>query len=193
MTQLSPEFATGHADNAGLTTEARAKALVNPTSGLANDYLNIFNELVMLVEQLPDIPEFADDIFAWRPRTYQEYFAASILPGSASALEAYDRLDLRFRKEFEALVHDLDRIATGSVAAIRRCLKKGDAERETLIAHCEKTGAVMRAFLLRASNLIDHGSSVAEENAQRRADRLLEVRIKAVLDVEDFQARPRFA
>ena len=193
MSHSNPESVSQDAENAAGATEARAKALVNPTSGLANDYLNIFNELVMLVEQLPDIPEFAEDIFAWRPRSYQDYFAASILPGSASALEAYDRLDLRFRKEFEALVHDLDRIATGSVVAIRRCLKKGDCEREALIAQCERTGVVMREILLRASNLIDHGSSVAEENAQRRADRLLEVRIKAVRDVEDFHARPRFA
>ena len=35
----------------------RAEALVNPASGLANDYLNLFNEIVMLVEQLPTMPE----------------------------------------------------------------------------------------------------------------------------------------
>src|ERR1700759_5053507 len=37
--------------------EKRAEALVNPASGLANDYLNLFNEIVMLIEQLPTMPE----------------------------------------------------------------------------------------------------------------------------------------
>ena len=146
----------------------------------------------MLVEQLPDIPEFADDILAWRPRSYQEYFAASTLPGSHSALDAYSNLNAKIRKEFEEVIKELDRIATGSVAVIRLCLKKGESHREALIAQCEKTGAAMREILLRASNLIDHGSSMAEENAQRRADRLLAVRIQAIRDVEDFHSRPRF-
>jgi len=33
--------------------QSRAEAIVNPASGLANDYLNLFNEIVMLIEQLP--------------------------------------------------------------------------------------------------------------------------------------------
>ncbi len=33
--------------------QRRAEAIVNPASGLANDYLNLFNEIVMLIEQLP--------------------------------------------------------------------------------------------------------------------------------------------
>lgn len=174
------------------STEARAQALVNPSSGLANDYLNIFNELVMLVEQLPGVPEFAADILAWRSKTYQDYFTQSSLPGRDSALEAYARLDQAFRKEFEAVVQDLDRVATGCVVALRRLLKKSDAA-EGLAAQCEKTSASMRELLLKASNLIDHGSSIAEENAQRRADRLFLVRLQALKDVEDFHARPRFA
>ena len=168
-------------------------ALVNPTSGLANDYLNLFNELVMLVEQLPDAPEFAEDVFAWRPKSYRDYFESSILPGSNQAVERYEKLDPQFRKEFESLVQELERIATGSVVAIRRLLKKGEPERAALVAQCAKTGAAMRDVLGKVSNLIDHGSAIAEENAQRRADRLLAVRIQAIKDVEEFHARPRFA
>lgn len=175
------------------STEERAKELVNPTSGLANDYLNIFNELVMLVEQLPEVPEFAEDVLNWRPRTYQDYFTNSNLPGRESALSAYAQLDLTFRKEFEQVVADLDRIATGCVAVLRRLLKKGDEGQGAMASQCEKTSSSMRELLLRASNLIDHGSSVAADNAQRRADRLFAVRQQAIRDVEDFYNRPRFA
>ncbi|MGB7246524.1 MAG: hypothetical protein WBC64_07610, partial [Methylovirgula sp.] len=58
--------------------EKRAEAIVNPASGLANDYLNLFNEIVMMIEQLPAMPELIDDILQWRPVTYQAYFAKSI-------------------------------------------------------------------------------------------------------------------
>lgn len=192
MSQTALQPARDFEDDSHGAVEARAKALVNPTSGLANDYLNIFNELVMLVEQLPDIPEFADDILAWRPRSYLEYFASSSLPGSRTAVDAYAGLDAKFRKEFEDTVAELDRIATGCVAALRRLLKKGDAGRDALVAQCDRTSSAMREVMLRAANLVDHGSSQVEENAQRRADRLLAVRIQAIKDVEDFHSRPRF-
>jgi hypothetical protein len=98
----------------------RAEAIVNPASGLANDYLNLFNEIVMMIEQLPVIPELIDDILQWRPVTYQAYFAKSVLPGRTSALEAYRALDGAFRRDFEAVVADLDRRAVGAGVAIRR-------------------------------------------------------------------------
>jgi hypothetical protein len=179
-------------DHSPAATEARAMALVNPASGLANDYLNIFNELVMLVEQLPEIPEFADDILAWRPRSYEEYFRQSNLPGRQGALDAYARLERSFRDEFEAVVKDLDKVATICLISLRRLLKKGASEREALVAECERTGIAMRELLLKASNLVDHGATVARENAQRRADRLFAARQYAIKEVEDFWNKPRF-
>jgi hypothetical protein len=186
LTQSAAKHANGE-------TEARAKALVNPTSGLANDYLNVFNELVMLVEMLPNVPEFAEDIFAWRPKTYREYFEASTLPGSKSALEAYAKLDSKFRSDFEDVMRELERFAIGSVVAIRLALKKGESAREALVAHCEKTSTAMRDLLQKASNLIDHGSAITESNAQDRADRLIKVRVQAIKDVQQFYSRPRFS
>jgi len=74
----------------------------------------------MLIEQLPSMPELIDDVFAWRPTTYQDYFTRSILPGRGSALEAYAALSQTFRRDFEAIVEELDRMAVGAIAAIRR-------------------------------------------------------------------------
>jgi hypothetical protein len=42
----------------------QSKTLVNPVSGLANDYLNLFNELVMMLEQIPQMPELLQDLLA---------------------------------------------------------------------------------------------------------------------------------
>ncbi len=173
--------------------EARAASLVNPASGLANDYLNIYNEVVMLVETLPNMPEAMEDILNWRPTTYQDYFSKSILPGSKNALENYSKLDADFRKSFEDVVAELDRCATGSVVAIRRHNRqKGDNDPAGLEQICARAGATLREILQRASNIVDHGQQQAEEVAQRRADRLLMVRIQAIKDVQDFYSRPRF-
>ncbi|MBV8848284.1 MAG: hypothetical protein JOZ16_01715 [Methylobacteriaceae bacterium] len=163
----------GAADaDAPLTT--RASALVNPASGLANDYLNLFNEIVMLIEQLPAMPELIDDVFAWRPTGYQDYFTRSILPGRGSALEAYAALSQTFRCDFEALVDELDRMAVGAIAAIRCHHKaKGDAEPDVLGGLCTRAGEKMREVLDRATKLVNYGPSDSGDAAQAVADRLM--------------------
>ncbi len=151
----------------------RAEALVNPTSGLANDYLNLFNEIVMLVEQLPSMPELFHDIQRWRPVSYRDYFAKSILPGRTSAIEAYDQLDSRFRRDFEAVVAELDRRATGAVAAVRKHYKSQDeADPYTLMVICERAGATIREALDKATMLVNHGALLASDLVQDRTDRL---------------------
>jgi hypothetical protein len=186
---ISPEAVADDSE----ALEARAASLVNPASGLANDYLNIYNEVVMLIETLPQMPEAIDDILAWRPVTYQDYFAKSILPGSQNALENYSKLDSKFRRDFEDVVAELDRCATGSVVAIRRHYRqKGTQDPAGLEAICNRAGAALREILQRAVGVVDYGQTHAEEEAQKRADRLLMVRIQAIKDVQDFYSKPRF-
>lgn len=150
----------------------RAEALVNPASGLANDYLNLFNEIVMLVEQLPTMPELFEDIQKWSPASYRDYFKRSILPGRGSALENYDRLDARFRKNFESVVADLDRRSTGAVAAVRKHFK-GETDLEALTALCERAGASIREALDQATALVNHGAIVPGDIVQKRTDTLI--------------------
>jgi hypothetical protein len=159
----------------------RAEAIINPASGLANDYLNLFNEIVMMIEQLPTMPELIDDILHWRPVSYQEYFANSILPGRASALEAYGALDAAFRQDFEGVVADLDRRAVGAVVAIRRQHKiTGGGASETMKEICVRAGGALREVLLKATDLVNHGTRVPRESEQERADRLLYGKLRRV-------------
>jgi hypothetical protein len=158
-----------------------AEAIVNPASGLANDYLNLFNEIVMLIEQLPVMPELIEDILKWRPVTYQSYFARSILPGRMSALEAYENLDLAFRRDFELVVADLDRRAVGAVVAIRRQYKKQVSTTSPQMAEiCERAGAALREVLLTASNFVNNGHRAERESEQERADRLIYGQLRRV-------------
>jgi hypothetical protein len=159
-------FAKGSSD--------RQAALVNPASGLANDYLNLFNEIVMLIEQLPTMPELIEDILRWHPVSYQDYFAASILPERNLAINAYSALDAEFRKNFEATVAELDFKAVGSVAAIRR-LFKADTKIDQIMLEeiCARAGENLRKTLSKATSLVNYGTKRSRETAQHRADRLL--------------------
>jgi hypothetical protein len=151
----------------------RAEALVNPASGLANDYLNIFNEIVMLIETLPAMPDLFEDILRWHPTSYRDYFRRSILPGRGSAIETYDRLDARFRRDFEALVADLDRRSTGAVAAVRRQFKANPDDHDALAAVCERGGASIRESLEKAVSLVNYGEAGEIEDVQDRTDRIM--------------------
>jgi hypothetical protein len=52
-------------------------AHINPATGLATDYLNHFNEAIMLLEMLSSCPECRADLFVWQPMSYREHFEAS--------------------------------------------------------------------------------------------------------------------
>ncbi len=139
--------------------ELQSKTLVNPVSGLANDYLNLFNELVMMLEQIPQMPELLEDLSVWRPVSYQEYFRKSQLPGRHSALAAYEQLSPSFRRRFETFVAELDVIALASVASVRRQFRDGvpkDMERVT--STCVHAGEKMRIILIRASRLVNYAN-----------------------------------
>jgi hypothetical protein len=139
--------------------ELQSKTLVNPVSGLANDYLNLFNELVMMLEQIPQMPELLDDLAAWCPVSYQEYFRKSKLPGRHSALSAYEALSPSFRRRFETFVAELDVVALASVASVRRLFKDGvPQDMERVSTTCMRAGEKMRIILIRASRLVNYAN-----------------------------------
>src|ERR1700680_1844608 len=76
-------------------------ANINPRTGLATDYLNHFNEAVMLLEMVPDMPECAEDFLDWHPLSYGEDFTASNFKARDLAIAAYDSADARIRTEFD--------------------------------------------------------------------------------------------
>src|SRR6202041_3733935 len=83
---------------------ARLRAAnINPRTGLATDYLNHFNEAVMLLEMIPDMPECAEDFLGWQPLSYAEHFTASNFKARDLAIEAYNAADARIRSEFDAI------------------------------------------------------------------------------------------
>jgi hypothetical protein len=107
----------------GPKQEARAAQLraanINPRTGLATDYLNHFNEAIMLLEMIPDMPECSEDFLAWQPLTYSEHFTASNFKARDLAIEAYQAADTNIRAEFDKLTGAMTSILTAVGAAMR--------------------------------------------------------------------------
>lgn len=82
---------------------ALADANINPATGLATDYLNHFNEAIMLLEMLPSCPDCLDDLRNWRPLTYREHFMASRFKSRDLAIAAYDAADAQVRERLDTL------------------------------------------------------------------------------------------
>jgi hypothetical protein len=106
------------ADHSARTALLRA-ANINPRTGLATDYLNHFNEAVMLLEMVPDMPECAEDFLTWRPLSYAEHFTASNFKARDLAIEAYNTADTRIRTEFDSITSAITSILTAVSDAMR--------------------------------------------------------------------------
>jgi hypothetical protein len=114
--------------------KARAAELqaanINPRTGLATDYLNHFNEAIMLLEMIPDMPECAEDFLGWQPLTYREHFMASNFKARELAIEAYESADPALRAEFDNITSGMTSILTAVSAAMRDA--RQDTTRATL-------------------------------------------------------------
>jgi hypothetical protein len=91
---------------------------INATSLLATDYLNHFNEVVMVLELLPDMPEMIEEAAAWQPASYVEHFAASVFSDRELAIWAYANAPREFIEAFEELVAAADTLILRAVAAL---------------------------------------------------------------------------
>ncbi|MGN6410856.1 MAG: hypothetical protein ACTHK9_05240 [Nitrobacter sp.] len=94
-------------------------ANINPRTGLATDYLNHFNEAIMLLEMIPDIPDCAADFMDWQPLTYPEHFMASNFKARDLAIEAYEQADPDIRARFDNVTGDMTTILTAVASAMK--------------------------------------------------------------------------
>lgn len=62
---------------------------VHPHTGLATDYLNHYNEIVMLLELVEDMPECIEDALDWKPKSYEQHFRDSGLAIADGVIAAY--------------------------------------------------------------------------------------------------------
>src|SRR5438477_5406292 len=117
------DFDSPAASNRGRETKAvRVAALlaanINPQTGLATDYLNHFNEAIMLLEMIPAMPECAGDFLSWHPLSYAEHFIASNFKGRDLAISAYNEAPKQIRIPFDEVCDTM----TSILLAIRNAV-----------------------------------------------------------------------
>ena len=155
--EARPAHPPGASHNNGPANNDSAYPLAQagPGSSLAGAYLNQFNEMVKLIEQLPGAPDLIVDLLNCQPTSYQDYFAASAMPGRASATDVYAALNRCVRQNFEDVLDDLNRKALGALAAIRRHYKThGDTRPDIMTNICARAGTHLREVLGKANDLV---------------------------------------
>lgn len=141
---------------AGSSAEARAAKLraanINPRTGLATDYLNHFNEAIMLLEMIPDMPECAEDFLTWHPLSYAEHFCASNFKARDLAIEAYETAEPSVRAEFDQIAGKMTSILTAVGEAMRKAQQ--DKTRATL---AEQATLWVKPLVMLAGGVINGG------------------------------------
>ena len=155
--------------------EESARNLVNPASGIANDYLNSFNEILLLLENLTVLlPEMVEELLNWRPVSYVDYFSRSNLPGSAEALLQYHALPSEFRAHFTCETENLAKLALAAIDVLRReYSRKGELDPAGVGDFCTEASRTFRISLQRVTELVNNGSCGVGEQAQAMANRLM--------------------
>jgi hypothetical protein len=148
---------------AGLDAQARAARLraanINPRTGLATDYLNHFNEAVMLLEMVPDMPECAEDFLTWTPLSYAEHFTASNFKARDLAIEAYESAEPGLRAQFDHLTDTMTSILTAVGSAMREATQD-----KTRMRLAEQASNWVKPLIGAAGGIINGGSDADIEN-----------------------------
>lgn len=131
---------------------------------LATDYLNHFNEIVMLLDMLPDMPDMIEECKMWQPKSYKDHFADSSFRDKQLAVEAYDRVPTLYRAPFEATIGQLNQLITEGVDNIDAEIANG-AGAEHLQESCRMLARAAQALMDCASSII-HGSNRAMAQAE---------------------------
>jgi hypothetical protein len=151
-TSRSDSIATSIPDVGDARVQSLLAANINPRTGLATDYLNHFNEAIMLLEMIPDMPECVEDFLDWQPRTYREHFEASNLKAQGLIIQAYEEAETALRVEFDRVIGAMTEILIAVSAAMRETTR--DNTRAIL---AEQTTGWIKPLLSLAGGLI-HGS-----------------------------------
>ena len=82
---------------------------VNSGTLLTTDYLNHFNEIIMLLELVPSAPtQFASEISEWQHESYEEHFEHSGFRDKELAIAGYRNAPEDTRHAFDSAVADLE-------------------------------------------------------------------------------------
>lgn len=126
---------------------------INATTLLATDYLNHFNEIIMLLEMVPSMPECFEDAAAWRPKSYADHFRDSCFSDAELAILAYENAPRNYRQAFDATIEQMDRLLLEALPRIKALVEAG--EEGPLQAGIQNVSRKLQSFVDVASSIIN--------------------------------------
>ncbi len=101
---------------------------INPQTLLATDYLNHFNEIVMLIEMIPDMPDILEEAREWQPKSYPDHFRDSAFSDKDLAVAAYEHVPPVFKSKFEKTIRQMDNVVLTGMKQTEEALSLGEPE-----------------------------------------------------------------
>jgi hypothetical protein len=157
------------AEIAGLKERVRGSN-INEQTLLATDYLNHFNEVVMLLQMVSDMPEILNEARAWAPKSYEDHFRESTVADRELAIEVYPHVSANFKRAFEQTIDQLNRLVEVVIDRLESQIEKDNQDHLRLVA-TESVRSIER--LMDVAGGIIHGSSKTMDQAE--IDALLQV------------------
>ena len=130
-------------------------ANIVPTTGLATDYLNVFNEAIMLFGLLPEMPDMLDELRVWRPLTYTQHFTRSGFGAKELAILAYENADPTVKAPFDALSLETANFLAVSIREAQELV----ADPVQLAAFVRQTNPALKVMIETLDGMI-HGGHV---------------------------------
>lgn len=119
---------------------------------LASDYLNHFNEIVVLLEHAPaNLGEMTAALEAWKPISYVEYFSKSDVRERDIAIVAYRNAPENVRTMFDAAIAALQLHMMATVKEIRTLAKRKRSK--ALDSACAESAARLKTMIAQAASI----------------------------------------
>lgn len=132
-----------------------AEANIMPATGLATDYLNVFNEAVMLFGLLSDMPDMIEELRNWEPLTYEQHFARSGFQAKDLAILAYQNADPSIKGPFDALSQETCALLQDAIGQAEQLIKQG-APLDDFIA---ETTMALQASIMMLDGMVHGGAA----------------------------------
>ena len=134
---------------------------INEKTLLATDFLNHFNEIIMILDMLPSFPDCLEEAREWQPKNYEEHFRHSGFSDRELAISAYEHSPRRFRKPFDDTINAMNQLIESALERIEAAI--GNNKNEEVARIVTTTNTTMRRLTDVASSVIHGGEDTAQQ------------------------------
>lgn len=141
---------------------------VNSSTLLTTDYLNHFNEIIMLLELVPSAPsQFAAELAEWQHETYEEHFTHSGFRDKELAIAGYRNAPENVRLAFDSSVADLEQEMVMLLKQVQSHIDSGESER--LRELCNEAVPHLQTLVQATAGIVN--GAIPEQKSEETTDK----------------------